>query len=111
MDDLIDSFDSMNTWDSHQNYLDLINSIENARSILHTKNPTVDSIASYIELASNRYIYMTKFFSFDDITDNLQLFFNTSHALKKIKISYDIDLCLFNYIQPLSLTSLNLSDS
>jgi Tat protein secretion system quality control protein TatD with DNase activity len=98
MDDLISGFDSMNTWDSEKNYIDLINSIENARCILETDSPTFESIVSYIEYASNRYIYMNKFISFDDIKEKLQDFFHCSNGLEKIRISYDIDMYLYNYI-------------
>jgi hypothetical protein len=99
MDDLISGFDSMNTWDSEKNYIDLINSIENARCIFETEKPTVESIVSYIEFASNRYVYMNKFISFDDINEKIQEFFNCSNPLKKIRISYDIDIYIYNYIQ------------
>jgi hypothetical protein len=98
MDDLISCFDSMNTWDSEKNYIDLINSIENARCIFEI--PTTESIVSYIELASNRYVYMNKFISFDDdIQKKFQDFFNCSNGLKKIRISYEIDMYIYNYIQ------------
>jgi hypothetical protein len=98
MDDLISSFSSMNTWDSEKNYLDLVNSIENASCILDSENPTIESIESYINFASNRYIYMTKFIFFDDIKEKLQEFFKCSNDLNKIRISYDIDLYIYNYI-------------
>jgi hypothetical protein len=105
MDDLISDFDSMNTWDSEKNYKDLINSIENAIYILETENPTFESIICYINLASNRYNYMTNigFFdfdlSFDYIKDKFHEFFNCSNGLEKIMISYDIDMYIYNYLE------------
>jgi hypothetical protein len=102
MDDLINVFDSMNTLEQEElNYRELVNSIESAKVLFETINPSCEDIMNYIELASNRYINMMKIMTLDEYIEcKLEEFFSDNEfTLRKVSVSYDIDNAIHDYLE------------